>query len=131
MERPLPPIHHHLCLFAMPFLLASALMASSLLAKTEFPTGAYVFGDFTVVFGADGSFKVSEKAELVVEGTYTVEADRISFIDKRGRYACTAEGEGKYNWKQNSETLSFTKTDDECPGRAKILTMQPLTRQKN
>jgi len=130
MSRLLPPIHRRLLQFAIPFLLAGALLASPLPPKTEFPTGAYVSGDFTVVFGADGSFSVSEKSDLVVEGAYTVEADRISFIDKQGRYACTAEGEGKYNWKQNGETLSFTKIADDCPGRTKILTMQPLTRQK-
>jgi hypothetical protein len=130
MNRPLPPVSHNLSLLALQLLLASTLLASPLLAKNEFPTGTYASGDFTIVLSSDGSFRVSEKAEMVVEGSYAVEQDRISLIDKQGRYACTAEGEGKYSWKQNGETLSFTKTDDGCPGRVRILTAQPLTRQK-
>ena len=130
MNRPLPSVSHSLRLLTFHLLLASALLASPLLAKNEFPTGTYTSGDFAIVFNSDGSFRVSEKGEMVVAGRYTVQENRISLIDKQGRYACTVEGEGKYNWKQDGETLSFTKTDDGCPVRVRILTAQPLTRRK-
>ena len=91
MDRPLPPIHHHLCLFAMSFLLASALMASSLLAKTEFPTGAYVSGDFTVVFGADGSFLQSWLSKALTP------SKRIEFLSSTNGDAMRAPPKEKGN----------------------------------
>lgn len=110
-------------------LLVIAMPVGALLAKTTFPAGTYGSGDFTVAFGSDGTFRVSEKSDAVVEGSYTVEADRITLTDKQGRYACVAEGPGKYSWKQNGQTLAFTKVDDSCPGRERILTTQPWTKR--
>lgn len=106
-----------------------AALVGAVLAKGSFPAGTYASGDFTVAFRSDGSFRVSEKGDAVVEGSYTVEADRITLTDKQGRYACVAEGPGKYTWKQNGQTLAFTKVDDRCPGRQRILTTQPLTKR--
>ena len=105
------------------------LEKGAVLGKDTFPAGAYVSGDFTVAFSSDGTFRVSEKGDAVVEGKYTVEADRITLTDKQGRYACVAEGPGKYSWKQNGQTLAFTKVDDRCPGRERILTTQPLQKR--
>jgi outer membrane protein assembly factor BamB len=106
------------------------IVVGAVLAKGAFPAGAYVSGDFTVAFRSDGAFRVSEKGDAVVEGSYTVEVDRITFTDKQGRYACLDEGPGTYAWKQNGQTLAFTKVDDSCPGRERILTRQPLTKRK-
>jgi len=110
-------------------LLVIGVLAGTLLAKSTFPAGTYASGDFTVTFRGDGTFRVSEKGAPVVDGSYTVEADRITLTDKQGRYACVAEGPGKYTWKQNGQTLVFTKVDDNCPGRERTLTKQPLTKQ--
>ena len=110
-------------------LLVIAVLAGTLFAKGTFPAGKYASGDFTVTFRSDGTFRVSEKGDPVVDGSYTVEADRITLTDKQGRYACVDEGPGKYTWKQNGETLVFTKVDDNCPGRERTLTKQPLTKQ--
>lgn len=106
-----------------------AMLVGAALARASFPAGTYASGDFTVAFRSDGTFRVSEKGEAVVEGSYAVEADRITLTDKQGRYACVAEGPGKYTWKQNGQTLAFTKVDDSCPGRERILTTQPLTKR--
>lgn len=106
-----------------------AVLVDPVLAKGTFPAGTYASGDFTVAFRSDGTFRVSEKGDAVVEGSYTVEQDRITLTDKQGRYACVAEGPGKYTWQQNGQTLAFTKVDDSCPGREKILTTKPLTKR--
>ena len=89
-------------------LVVIAVLAGTLLAKGTFPVGTYAAGDFTVTFRSDGTFRVSEKGDPVVDGSYTVEADRITLTDKQGRYACVTEGPGKYTWKQNGQTLVFT-----------------------
>jgi len=106
-----------------------AALVGAVLAKGSFPPGTYTSGEFTVAFRSDGTFRVSEKGDVVVEGSYTVEADQIALTDKQGRYACVGEGPGKYTWKQNGQTLAFTKVDDSCPGREKVLTTQPLTKR--
>jgi hypothetical protein len=82
-------------------LLIIAVLAGTLLAKGTFPAGTYASGDFTVTFRSDGTFRVSERGDAVVDGSYTVEANRITLTDKGGRYACVAEGPGKYTWRQN------------------------------
>lgn len=110
-------------------LLVIAMPVGALRAKATFPAGTYASGDFTVVFSSDGTFRVSEKGDAVVEGSYTVEADRITLTDKQGHYSCVAEGPGKYTWKQSGQTLAFTKVDDSCTGRERILTTQPLTKR--
>ena len=110
-------------------LLAIAVFVGTLPAKDAFPVGIYASDDFTIAFRSDGTFRVSEKGDAVVEGTYTVEADRITLTDKQGRYACVTEGPGKYTWKQNGQTLAFTKVDDSCTGRERVLTSGPLTKQ--
>jgi len=112
-------------------LLVIALLAGTLLAKGAFPAGTYAAGDFTVTFRSDGTFRVSLKGDPAVDGSYTVEADRITLTDKQGPYACLDEGPGKYTWKQDGQTLVFTKVDDNCPGRERGLTKQPLTKQRS
>ena len=91
-------------------LLAIAVFVGTLPAKDAFPVGTYASDDFTIAFRGDGTFRVSEKGDAVVEGSYTVEADRITLTDKQGRYACPADVDGKYTWKQNGQTLAFTSS---------------------
>src|SRR5215813_10841875 len=107
------------------------MLVGAVLAKGSFPAGTYASGEFTVAFRGDGTYRVSEKGDAVVDGSYTVESDQITLTDKQGRYACVGEGPGKYTWKQNGQTLAFTKIDDSCPGREKVLTTRPLTKAEH
>jgi hypothetical protein len=89
-----------------------------------------VTGPLTATFDADGTFRITEKDQVVVTGTYRVSNDRIWISDKEGRYACAQSGPGEYQWKSESDRLSFVRIDDDCEGRIKSLTSQPLVRQK-
>jgi hypothetical protein len=117
---------------ALVLLVSMACAVTSASAQGEFPTGAYAAGNLTLTFSGDGKYTVSEKGEVVVEGTYTVTQDQIVVTDKQGRYACTEPGAsiGKYQWKYDGQALTFSKLEDACQGRIGGLTGQPLMKQK-
>ena len=97
---------------------------------SEFPQGTYTAGEFTIVFGDKGQFRVSQGEQMQVEGEYTVEKDQVTLMDKRGPMAC-GEGadKGTYRWKYEAETLTFTKVDDPCEGRSQALPSQGWKRK--
>ncbi len=99
---------------------------------SHFPRGTYTAGDYTMVFGNKGQFRVSKREELQVEGEYTVNGDQVTLIDKRGPFACTTAGQqtGKYRWKYEAEMLTFTVLDDKCEGRSADLPAQPWKHKK-
>ncbi|MCA1576965.1 MAG: hypothetical protein LC794_06330 [Acidobacteria bacterium] len=98
---------------------------------SDFPQGTYTVGEFTIFFGDKGQFRVSKGEETLVEGEYTIEKDQITLIDKRGPLSCVeGAAKGTYRWKYETETLTFTKVDDPCPGRSDALAAQPWKRKK-
>ena len=113
--------------------LVATIFTSLSLARTyvddKFPTGQFIVGPFTVSFESDGKMSVSREGEIVVEGLYTVEKDRITLTDKRGPMACIDAGPGKFQWKFDGKALTFKLIEDTCEGRAGALTSRPLTRK--
>lgn len=101
-------------------------------AQTKFPSGTFIGTDLPVTFTTTGKMFVKDKKVVVVEAIYTVSGDQIVFTDKQGKYACTepAKAVGKYRWKYDGKALRFTKVEDRCESRIKILTMLRLSRQK-
>ena len=115
------------------FVLAVAMLAVLVVlpiarAQDKFPTGTYTGGAFTLSVGADGVHTVSTEGKVVVKGTYVVDKDKISFTDKEGDFACLGQT-GTYKWASDGKTLSFTKVEDECEGRAQGLGGQPWARK--
>lgn len=99
---------------------------------SDFPQGTYTAGEFAILFGDKGQFRVSKGEEVQVEGEYTVEKDQLTLMDKSGPLACTGEGmaKGTYRWKFEAEMLTFTIVDDKCAGRSAALPSQPWKRNK-
>ena len=105
------------------FFLAASLCASVAVADT-LPSGDYESGGVTLGLTGDGHYRVSQGEAVAVEGSYTVDASNITFIDEKGPYACTdaKPAGGIYAWKIDQSTLTLKKIADACDERASDLT---------
>jgi beta-lactamase class A len=93
---------------------------SKVSTRREFPIGSYLEGEFIVSFGADGSFIVQNEAVVKARGKYTVEGERIVFLEAGAIAECSEAGQ--YTWKLVHDSLKFTRLEDRCRGREYHLT---------
>jgi hypothetical protein len=101
---------------------------------TEFSRGTYSakLGEdkWSIRFEEKGKYTVLLKGEPVVEGTYKVKKDTISFQNEKGKFADPeAKRVGTYRWKLKGKSITFTKVKDENEGRVKALTSGPWTKE--
>ncbi len=85
-------------------------------------------GIWEMKLSGDGRFSTLRVGEIVVEGSYEVEEDRVVFTDESGPLSCGPEEKGTYVWAFDADVLTLTPVEDFCVGRSNVLT-QPLTRQ--
>ncbi|HJQ69823.1 MAG TPA: hypothetical protein VKA70_12660 [Blastocatellia bacterium] len=130
MHKPIRSITSLLASLALVATLFTSLSYARAAADDKFPTGKFIVGPFTVSFESDGKMNVSREGEIVVEGVYTVENDRVTITDKRGPMACLDQGPGKFQWKFDGKALTFKLIEDVCEGRAGALTSQPLNKKE-
>ena len=116
-----------ICIASIASLLAMPLAAGA----PTFPTGKYKAGEISLQFDGGGHFKVNTGDQAVVEGVYTASADQITLTDKSGAWACSSKGEetGTYGWKYAGGTLTLSKVEDHCEGRAGDLPQRGWQRQ--
>jgi hypothetical protein len=110
--------------------IASVLAAPLASAAPAFPTGEYKAGDVALRFDGHGHFNLSNGGKAVVDGDYATTADQIAFTDRSGPWSCSkGEETGKYGWKYEDGTLTFTKIDARCEGRSSDLPNRGWKRQ--
>jgi hypothetical protein len=99
------------------------------LTPADVPVG--LAGPWGLTVDSDGRFATKHDGEPVVEGSYTLQADRITFTDERGPLACQGptRGSGTYSWALAAGHLTLVVVEDACPGRAAVLSSHPWTRQ--
>jgi hypothetical protein len=107
------------------------------LGRTDIPVDiassmSYV-GRWRLGIEADGTYQ-AERTDvgIVVEGTWTVDGNQITFTDDSGLLSCGNAAAspiidqdmatGTYLWARSDNTLTFTQVDDACPGRIILLT---------
>ena len=99
-----------------------AASATTATTSTAFQKGTYATtafgGKWAITFGDEGKFNVSADGQPHVEGTYKLVGDTLEVIDTKGQNACGATQTGKYKWALAVKTLTFTKVEDERPGRS-------------
>lgn len=99
-------------------------------AAPAFPAGEYSAGTVSMRFGADGSLQVRSGDKVLVDGTYSAQADQLRFTDKSGPMVCPKGQEsGLYRWKMSGDSLVLTNVDDRCDGRLHDLTAQAWTKK--
>lgn len=95
-------------------------------------SGTRLRGDkVTLKFDDKGKFTVTDSdGKPLVQGVYKVVKDEIEFTDEKGPVASKDSKPGKYKWKLEHDTLTFTKVEDESEGHSKGLTHTTWTLEK-
>jgi hypothetical protein len=106
------------------------------LSRTDVPTdiaGAFSYvGRWRIALNEDGTYEAERlDAGVVVQGTYTLSDDQITFTDESGLLSCSnpsavpIEGDdlasGTYEWTKVGSEVTFTPVEDNCPGRVIFL----------
>jgi hypothetical protein len=78
----------------------------------------------TWLIGFNGAaFRLTRNGVLAVRGTVKVAGSQVTLRDLSGPLACKgAQAAGRYAWKIQGATLSFTRLADTCGGRRALLT---------
>ena len=108
--------------------LAALVLCASALASSG-PSGAYsgpvtsgnLKGTWTLSFSSP-NYTVAFNGSVVVKGSFSVSANKLTFSDKSGKDACP--GKGVYTFKASGRSLSFKKVSDsnaKCSGRRTVL----------
>jgi hypothetical protein len=109
-------------------LLAALVLCASALASSA-PSGSYngmvtsgpLKGTWTLSFTSP-NYTVAFNGSVVVKGSFSVSANKITFADKSGKDACP--GKGVYSFNASGRSLSFKKVSDsnaKCVGRRTVL----------
>ncbi len=89
-------------------------------------------GQWTMTFDGKGKFTISLDKKLGVAGKYKVTKNEIEFTDESGPVAEKGDNKtGTYKWKLDGDKLTFTKVNDNAPGRSAALTNGPWLRKKD
>ena len=108
-------------------ILAAAVPA---FGATTFPTGTYMQGDHALTFAEHGKLELKAKDEVVLNGTWSADADKVTITDVSGSYACAApNATGVYSWTASGGGISFKKQKDGCDDRVQSLEGKPWNRK--
>ena len=121
------------------FLLAGSASAVLLFAAPRLAAGqAFKPGTYTAAFNGmaleaqfsdSGTITIKADNSVVVTGTFAIKGDVIELRDLSGPLACNAEQIGRYQWKLEDTTLTFSLVSDDCQGRTQSVAGQPWTRK--
>ena len=109
---------------------------TSPVGAADFPKGTFTLKDpggtvWAVNFDGKDKVTVSRADRVVVEGTYKVNKDEITFTDEDGPFAGKDHAKtGTYKWKLEGDRLTFTKVKDASEGRSRILTVGAWERKE-
>ena len=89
-------------------------------------------GTWLLSFAPNGAYAIVKEPNtktLLIGGSSTATAGKLTFHDKTGPLACTGKtAVGTYSWKLSGKTLKLTKLADGCAGRIAVLTTASLTK---
>jgi hypothetical protein len=81
-------------------------------------------GRWTLTLRADGTLAVQAPAAYrgVLSGALFTSTSSVFRTSVFGQDLCSGQGVGSYRWIRSGTGLTFTVTDDRCPGRVAIFT---------
>lgn len=102
---------------------------TTIISPQEAGSDTMAVGTWDLELREDGTFQVSQNANVAVQGRYTIEGDRITFNDEGGPAMCAEQPTGTYQWSVSGDQVTMMSVGDTCSGRLTVLTSHPLTRQ--
>ena len=88
--------------------------------KVTFPTQDGKTMDALLIIDANGTYTVDlgMDGNVNVEGTYTMDGDKMTIQDIKGEQACLGDGTaGVYTITVDDKSLVMTRVNDPCEGR--------------
>lgn len=84
-------------------------------------------GKWQMTLSNEKKYQISRDGNMLVQGSFSVSAEKLTVTDEDGVLACTAQPgteTGTYKWAYKDEKLSFTAVDDKCEGRRFVLSLR-------
>jgi len=85
---------------------------------------------WTITFDGERKFTLRINGDLMVEGVYQVNKDKITFNDQGGPLKSDQNSPGTYKWRLLGERLTFTLVKDPVEDRVTALTNGPWSETK-
>ena len=110
-------------IFLFLILFGVSIVSNAQLAGKKFKLATEQNGTFYLEFKEATYELINPMGDVAVKGTYTIEGNTISFIDKEGEMACPEGEVGKYKFTFENKELKLELLEDNCTGRPNMATM--------
>ena len=86
-------------------------------------------GQFESTYSPEGRFTVRRNGEVLIEGSYALSFDEVTFRNERGPTACS--NSGRCRWTVNTVTgnMFFGRLADDCDARFRYLTRRSFAKK--
>ncbi len=110
------------------FLLMPAGVMADDLSGNSFPYGLLELRGSPMEMSEKGTFRIYSGSTTFVEGTFSVEDNKITVHDRGGLYACRGKrmSSGSYYWSLRDQKLYLSLIKDNCGARRTAFLEAPL-----
>jgi len=111
----------------MTLFMSSGVMAEDL-NGSSFPYGLLELRGYAMEMSEEGAFRIYSDATTFVEGTFSIEGDKMMIHDRGGMYACRGKRakSGSYYWTVREQNLFLELIKDNCGARRTAFLEAPL-----
>jgi hypothetical protein len=94
----------------------------------SFPYGLLKLRGYPMEMRGDGTFRIYSGSTTFVEGTFSIEDNKITILDRGGIYACRGKrmNPGSYYWTAHDQKLYLRLIRDNCGARRTAFLEAPL-----
>lgn len=113
-------------------ILLSLFMPGGVMAE-DLPGGAFPYGmlelrGYAMEMSKEGTFRIYSGPTIFVEGTFSIEGNKMTIFDHGGIYACRGKrmNPGSYYWTIHDQGLYLMLIKDNCGARRTAFLEAPL-----
>ncbi|MDT8376511.1 MAG: hypothetical protein RQ867_07195 [Mariprofundaceae bacterium] len=98
------------------------------LSDGSFPYGLLELRGSPMEMSEEGTFRIYSGSTTFVEGTFSIEGNKMTLFDRGGIYACRGKrmNPGSYYWAVRDQHLSLQMIKDNCGARRTAFVEAPL-----
>jgi len=108
-------------------LIPAAVMAKDLTGGS-FPYGMLELRGYAMEMNKEGKFRIYSDTATFVEGTFSIDGNKMTIFDTGGQYACRGKrmNPGSYYWTVHDQGLYLMLIKDNCGARRTAFLEAPL-----
>jgi len=98
------------------------------LSGISFPYGMLELRGYAMEMSKEGKFRIYSGSSTFVEGTFSIEGNKMTIFDHGGLYACRGKrmNPGSYYWTVHDQALYLMLIRDNCGARRTAFLEAPL-----